>query len=535
MLLPVCLLFASSFARTPLERLETSHLEAAHARRVEWMKSRVAAPLPGIYRDFRAAAVTKWPEEQVLSAARSADVRVLLAPAKTSEVRDGVFVYGLPDGQKGPALDDPDDFSFEVSTPKERRRVDGKFKDFPDEVFAVTGSGWFDAYRQFPWPVALRHASTHVLARDLTEGDIRDSLAKQRTYFAHDWLCDPSGFLFVAENNLGVFDIGDRVELAGRTSFFGRFPVPAKIRLLRDGNVVSEASGSKITYVATEPGEYRIEASLTLDGEDHAWIRSSPMHVVKGAGLSLPMGSLSPEVEVHKDIVYTDGSPQDESKHKLDLYLPKGKRNFPVMVFLHGGFWRGGDRNLYSLFGNRFAKAGIGVAIPSYRLMPKNPHPAQIEDAAAAFSWVYKNIKEYGGDSTRLYLAGHSAGGHLAALLALDPDYLKTHDIPAGAIRGVASLSGVYNVGTLKEFENADDDPSPIHHVHPNAPPFLITYCQWDYLELPKQARDFAEELKKKFVGVKLDFIPGENHISEIIDTLKDSDPTARALLDFIK
>ena len=260
-------------------------------------------------------------------------------------------------------------------------------------MFAVTGAGWFDAYRDFPWPVALRHASTHILARELTEADIRESLASRRTYFAHDWLCDPSGFLFAAENDLGVFDIGDQVELAGRTTLFGRFPVPAKIQVLRDGNVVSEATDSKINYVATEPGEYRIEAYLTVDGDEHPWIRSNPIHVVKASGFRLPMGAMSADVEVHKDLVYTDGAPEDISKHKLDLYLPKDKKNFPVMIFLHGGSWRTGDRSLYPLLGNRFAKAGIGVAVPSYRLMPKNPHPAQIEDAAAAFAWVYRQYR----------------------------------------------------------------------------------------------------------------------------------------------
>ena len=119
------------------------------------------------------------------------------------------------------------------------------------------------------------------------------------------------------------------------------------------------------------------------------------------------------------------------------------------MVFIHGGSWRTGDRSMYPLLGNRFAKPGIGVAIPSYRLMPNNPHPAQIEDAAAAFAWVYRNIAQYGGDTKRIYLAGHSAGGHLAALLALDGEYLKKHDVPARAIQGVASMSGVYDVGTL--------------------------------------------------------------------------------------
>jgi len=523
-----------SFARTPWERLGDAHLEAVHAQRVEWMKKRVSAPLPGIYADFRAELIAR-PPDGILNAAKAADVRVVLTPEGATGLRDGILIYQFPNGQKPAEFEDPDDFSFDVQTAKERRGVDSKFKQFPDEVFAVTGAGWFSAYRDFPWHVALHHASTHILARDLTQPEIADSLARRRTYFAHDWLCDPSGFLFVAENDLGVFDIGDTLELAGRTSLFARFPVAAKIRVLRDGNVVNEVTDSRLTYIASEPGEYRIDALLSVDGEEHPWIKSSPIHLVKGRGLSLPVGSMSPEVEAHKDIVYTEGAPEDVSKHKLDLYLPKDKKNFPVMIFLHGGFWRSGDRSWYALLGNRFAKAGIGVVVPSYRLMPKNPHPAQIEDAAAAFAWVHSRIHEYGGDATRIYLTGHSAGGHLASLLALEPAYLKKYDISPAAIRGVASMSGVYNVGTLREFQAADDDPSPIHHVHPQAPPFLLTYCQWDYLDLPKQARDFAEQLRKKFVGVKVEYIPGENHISEIIDTLKDADPTAKALLDFIK
>jgi acetyl esterase/lipase len=534
LLLLLLFLLLPSFARTLRERLGDAYLEAVHAQRVQWMMKRVAAPLPGIYADYRAQLISQ-PPDGILSAAKAAGVRIVLTEEGTAGLQDGVLFYPFPNGQKTPEFEDPDDFSLEVQTPKERRGVDNKFKQFPDEVFAVTGAGWFSAYRDFPWRVALHHASTHILARDLTQSDIRDSLAKRRTYFAHDWLCDPAGFLFVAENDVGVFDIGDSVELAGRTSLFARLPVVAKIQVLRNDEVVKEATDSKLTYIATEPGAYRIEASLTVDGEEYRWIRTSPIQVVKGRGLSLPMGTLSPEVEAHKDIVYTDGAPEDVAKHKLDLYLPKDKKNFPVMIFLHGGSWRSGDRSWYALLGNRFAKAGIGVAIPSYRLMPKNPHPAQIEDAAAAFAWVYRKIADYGGDVTRIYVTGHSAGGHLAALLALDPEFLKKYDIPITAIRGVASMSGVYNVKNLQEFQAAEDDPSPIDHIHPQAPPFLLTYCQWDYLDLPRQARNFAEELKKKFVGVKLEYIPGENHISEIIDTLKDSDPTAHALLDFIK
>ena len=111
---------------------------------------------------------------------------------------------------------------------------------------------------------------------------------------------------------------------------------------------------------------------------------------------------------------------------------------------------------MYPLLGNRFAKLGIGVVIPSYRLMPKSPHPAQIEDTAAAFAWVYKNIAQYGGDPNRIYLAGHSAGGHLVALLALDPKYLNKYEIPLDAIKGVAAISGVYDVSKMTAFAGAD-------------------------------------------------------------------------------
>src|SRR5207247_1816478 len=199
---------------------------------------------------------------------------------------------------------------------------------------------------------------------------------------------------------------------------------------------------------------------------------------------------------------YVEGEPAAADKHKLDLYLPRDKKNFPVLVFLHGGSWRTGDRSLYRALGNRFARAGIGVAIPSYRLMPKNPHPAQIEDVAAAFAWVHDNIAQYGGDAARIYVTGHSAGGHLAALLALDEKYLQKFNLAPSAIRGVVAMSGVYDVDRLAVFEAQGDkhDASPIAHARRGAPPFLITYCQWDYLGLPKQARDFSAALRKSFV-----------------------------------
>jgi acetyl esterase/lipase len=615
------------FARSSIERLDTTHLEAVHAQRVEWMKKRATAPPPpGVYRDFRAilhihaedADHTKGTRAEVLKAAKDAEVNVVMftdhrgpKPETWSGFRDGVlFIPGseddhllrYPASKAGPELrflshiEERPDMSSEgfqgmeiynrhtdatahkefseylraaMKDPREWKQLVVKEKAFPDEVFAAgtdalpeflarwnkelathafTGIAANDAHQNQifngttfdPYAVAFRHVSTHILARDLNEADIRESLAAGRVYVSHDWLCDPTGFSFIAENNLGLFDMGDQIPLSGlgvgNTSIHASLPIPAKLKLIRDGAVVAEADDSKIAYTPKEPGAYRLEAWLTVDGEERPWIFSNPIYVTKTSSLSLPASTLASNIDVQKDVTYIDGDPADAAKHKLDLYLPKDKKNFPVLVFVHGGSWRSGDKSLYPALGNRFAKLGIGVAIPSYRLMPKNPHPAQIEDTAAAFAWVYKNIAQYGGDASRIYVAGHSAGGHLVALLALDPSYLAKYDIPLTAIKGVAALSGVYDVSKIQGFVNADgDSPSPIAHVHAKAPPFLISYCQWDYLALPLQAREFAGALKKSFDSVELLYVPGQGHISEIIHIVKDDDVIAQAILKLIQ
>jgi acetyl esterase/lipase len=151
---------------------------------------------------------------------------------------------------------------------------------------------------------------------------------------------------------------------------------------------------------------------------------------------------------------------------------------------------------------------------------------------------MYRNIPRYGGDLKRVYVAGHSAGGHLAALLALDPVYLGKYTIPAGAIRGVVAMSGVYDVRNTPEFVFGGDrmQASPLAYAaSPNAPPFLISYCQWDYAGLPKQARDFAAALKKSFAEVRLIYVPGETHVSEIVSAVKDDSSLARAVLSFMQ
>ena len=457
-------------------------------------------------------------------------------------------------------------FKEALGKPAEFKKLAAKVKQFPDEFFAAgttqlpgllarwdaelaehpfTGIAANDAHQNQiyngtifdPYEVAFRNLSTHILATELTEPAIRRSLQEGRAYVAHDWLCDPEGFYFWAVSNLGVFNMGDSIPLERATRLEVRFPVAAHVRFIHDGKVVHEADGTEVQYQVKAPGAYRIEATLRADGEDRPWIYSNAIFVVPGLGLTVPLSfmNIDSTVEVSKNVPYVDNG---GAKQKLDLYLPKDKKDFPVLVFIHGGGWTSGDRALYQPIGNMLAKAGIAVAIPSYRLMPGVKFADQVDDAAAAVAWVAKNIGARGGDLNRLFISGHSAGGHLASLLGLDASYLKKHDVDAStAIRGVMSLSGVYDVKGISIFGEMDirKAASPMEYVRKGLPPFLVTYCQWDYPFLPYQARQFSAALKQSFVHTKLVYVPGLSHISEVIHMMDPEDITLKAIVRFIE
>jgi len=152
-----------------------------------------------------------------------------------------------------------------------------------------------------------------------------------------------------------------------------------------------------------------------------------------------------------------------------------------------------------------------------------------------------QHIAEHGGDTNRIYVAGHSAGGHLAALLTLDTQYLAVRQLSPKLIRGVLALSGAYNLSGEGMDSVFGKDPAarraaaPLSYVRAPAPPFLVTYCQWDYFSLPAQAREFHRALRLAGVSAELVYIPRQSHISEILNVTSDDDPTVAAALKFMK
>ena len=123
--------------------------------------------------------------------------------------------------------------------------------------------------------------TTHILAKQQTENAVREALKKSHAYVAHDWLCDPTGFAFIAKNNLRqVGMMGDEVKLTAGLTFQIAAPTSGKIKLFRNGKIVQEIVSDKLEFVVKEPGIYRAEVWLELDSEWRPWIYANTIRLL---------------------------------------------------------------------------------------------------------------------------------------------------------------------------------------------------------------------------------------------------------------
>ena len=157
-------------------------------------------------------------------------------------------------------------------------------KDAPGIADIVRGhrSGETIARLDFdPYDRSFRYVTTHILAKRLEEHEVRDALSRGHCYVAHDWLCDPAGFYFAAQNNSGktIGIMGDLVKLDGSVVLKAALPVPCLIRVILDGELLNETKGDSLRISVRRPGVYRMEALLTIDGEQRPWIYSNPIYV----------------------------------------------------------------------------------------------------------------------------------------------------------------------------------------------------------------------------------------------------------------
>ncbi|WP_370901183.1 alpha/beta hydrolase [Chryseobacterium gossypii] len=161
----------------------------------------------------------------------------------------------------------------------------------------------------------------------------------------------------------------------------------------------------------------------------------------------------------------------------LDIYRPGNVKDFPVVIWFHGGGLTGGQKEIPEALKNK----GIGVVGVSYRLSPKVSSPKYIEDAAAATAWVFSNIKNYGGNDHLIFISGHSAGGYLAAMVGLNKTYLEKYNIDANRLAGIIPFSGqmithftVRKERGIGELDAQIDGMAPLHFIRSDAPPLLL-------------------------------------------------------------
>lgn len=252
-----------------------------------------------------------------------------------------------------------------------------------------------------------------------------------------------------------------------------------------------------------------------------------------------------PKVRKIANVPYYRGPGADERMHRLDLYLPANGSGFPTILYVHGGAWSIGDKNQFGVpdrIGRSFAKRGIGFVSINYRLSPKVRHPEHVRDVARALKWVRENIAGYGGCKDEIFLAGHSAGAHLVALLATNERYLREQGLSLADIRGVVPISGPYWIPRKKVFfsvlgkdENNFRDASPVFHCRSNCPPFLLICADSD---LPYCGRDSAtklcEALRKKGVSATTYVVPNRNHITVLWSAVSDEDVVNRRIYEFV-
>ncbi len=214
----------------------------------------------------------------------------------------------------------------------------------------------------------------------------------------------------------------------------------------------------------------------------------------------------------------------EHSLQKLDLYRPKGGKETPVMVYVHGGGWRKGDKKSIGEKAKFFCGRGWLLVSVNYRLLPDGKHPSNVNDVAKAIAWVHDHAEEHGADPNKLFVMGHSAGAHLVALASTNPAPLEKAGKSLQIVKGTVALdTNVYDLVKLMRLTSSttyrqvfgDDEQlwteaSPALHVKPgqNVPPFLICYSRGLRArvnpERSKQANGFATVLRNAGVDAKV-------------------------------
>ncbi len=252
------------------------------------------------------------------------------------------------------------------------------------------------------------------------------------------------------------------------------------------------------------------------------------------------------------DIKYASHPNSDPKLNMLDVYLPKKGSNSPVLIWIHGGALAYGEKEYVQEKAEYFTKKGYVFVSINYRLSPKVVHPVHVQDVSDAIMWVHKNSVHYSADASKIFLMGHSAGAHLAALVATDETYIKRSGGELNIIQGVVLLDGAgYDIpvlmndaksrlrewytqafgNTKKEWEEA----SPVYFVKEGKkiPAFMITFAgEREASEV--EAMILSKKLTEAQVENKVFFYQKKTHLTISKELGEEKDKTTEDVLRFL-
>lgn len=218
-------------------------------------------------------------------------------------------------------------------------------------------------------------------------------------------------------------------------------------------------------------------------------------------------------------VAYGDGDRQ-----KLDIYGPKDPKGpAPVLMFIYGGSWKQGQRQDYQFVGRALAANGFVVVIPDYRLYPQVTYPKFLEDNAAAVKWIQDHIESYGGDTSRFFIAGHSAGAYNAVMLGLEKSFLSEYNVTM-PVKAVVGISGPYDFYPFEYDEvrntfGGTDNPEgtqPINLVTSDEPPMLLLQGNQDPIVRMTNTDHLAHKLKAAGDWVTVKYYDNIGHMEAV-------------------
>jgi arylformamidase len=265
--------------------------------------------------------------------------------------------------------------------------------------------------------------------------------------------------------------------------------------------------------------------------------------------LLLASMTLAAEMQVHRDLPYAE---PNHAQQTLDVYAPQEGAGHPVVVWIHGGGWRQGDKARVHRKPEAFVERGFVLVAVNYRLRPEVTVSEMTGDIAKAIRWVHDHAGEYGGSPENIFVAGHSAGAHLAALVCTDERHLKAERLSLANVKGCIPVDvSVYDIprrlkeggsvppatftAIFGESEETHRDLSPVHHVAEGKqiPAFLILHVA-RRPETRAQSEWFAKTLSEAGVSAKVVAAQGKTHGTINSDLGLPDDAPTQAVFGFL-